>query len=109
MVHIDDEKLGRIPIREAEVDKGPRTIKIVDSCYVGQVYQYTAVPGKEEKIGEYPVRERTAGVDINVQMQGDDVSAKIFVDGDFIGESPLEAKLPICSKTHCKIQRYASN
>lgn len=98
IVYIDDEKLGKIPIREAEIDKGQRTIKVIDPCFVGQVYEYTAVPGKEELIREYPVRERTAGVDVNVQKQGDDVSAKIYVDGDLIGESPLETKLPICSK-----------
>ena len=54
--------------------------------------------GEREQMLNYPVEARVSGINVTVvDSDGNDKITDIYVDGDLIGKSPLNAKIPLCS------------
>ena len=97
-VLLNDEPLGRTPIRSYELDAGMYTLGIDDPCYVGQNYRFVMKPGTTEDV-QYPIEMRESAISVRASDKGgNDLSAKVTLDGKDLGVTPLQEKVPLCSK-----------
>lgn len=97
-IHLDGQELGETPLEKVPVDVGAHELSVVDACFQGQNFNFTTTAGSEEVIANYPVQPREAGIDVTVvDEQGNDRSAVLYVDNKKVGNSPLIAKVPLCS------------
>ncbi|MEC7984557.1 MAG: SUMF1/EgtB/PvdO family nonheme iron enzyme [Myxococcota bacterium] len=95
---MNGNKLGKTPISRRELDPGRYNIRIKDNCYKGPEYRFELKPGDTEVV-DYPIKQRQSGIDVSVvESNGDDVSAKVYVDGKPVGDSPEIFQVPLCSK-----------
>ena len=96
---LDGESIGKLPIRDYELDKGMHVLRIEDPCYVGQEYHFSSEVGNVEDVTDYPIKQRNSGVNVSVLDEGGNAKvAKVYVDGAYLGTSPLTAKVPFCSQ-----------
>jgi hypothetical protein len=107
-IHLDGSKLGITPIENVQIPAGHHTLSVVDNCYVGKDYNFKVKSGKKENISKYPIKNRTAGIEVSVvDENGNNKIADIYVDGKWVGQSPLTAKIPLCSKIiEAKVNDY---
>ena len=96
---LDGKSIGKLPIRQKEVDKGSHILSIKDPCYVGKDYNFTISAGQTKNVSDYPIQKRVSGVQVSVVDKDDNSkSAKVYVDGNYLGVSPLRETVPLCSK-----------
>ena len=98
---LDNKTNLKTPSELIEVSTGEHHLVINDKCYTGDKgNEYTfLVEAAEEKKIDFPVVPRRAGVNVSVTDEsGNDVAAKVFVDGEYLGDSPGKFIVGVCSK-----------
>jgi hypothetical protein len=94
-VFIDGELAGTTPLKEPiSLKPGKYTLKMVKRGYTEYIDVFTIKARKETKldIDLLPV----AGV---VRITSNVTGARIFVDGKFVGETPLETEVPVGARS----------
>lgn len=98
-LNLDGKFIGETPIQDFPVDPGLRTITVEDPCYVGPEYRFQSKAGELELVKEYPLEARESAISVHAKdLEGNPVPAKVKLDGQYLGETPLVQRVPLCSK-----------
>ncbi len=87
--------MGATPLDKHRIEKGKHEISILDPCYMGRDQEFTIANNENEKIRLTAV-PRLAGLD--VYLENPTQIAKVYVDDEFLGKTPLSTQVPMCSK-----------
>lgn len=98
-VLLDGQPLGTLPIKNEEVSKGKHVLSIQDECYVAREYSFSVASGETAKISDFEIRERSARIRVSVSDREENAKeAKVSVDGEYLGISPLSEKISVCAE-----------
>ncbi|MEC7985013.1 MAG: hypothetical protein VX278_07610 [Myxococcota bacterium] len=79
-------------------EPGVYTVILNDPCYREEGIEITLESGDKETVLLQP-KPKKSGIDVEVyDSEGNAVPGEIYVDGKFLGESPLRTEVPKCSK-----------
>jgi len=102
MVHLDGEKKGLTPYKAKDLSVGEHTLKIHKQGYEDHIQSFTIVAGPNKSIGVALVK--LTDVTITTKPKG----ATLYLDGDLVGTTPFNAKLPTGKHTlQLKLLGYA--
>lgn len=87
--------MGATPLDKYRIEKGKHEISILDPCYMGRDQEFTIANNENEKIRLTAV-PRLAGLDVYLDNPTEE--AKVYVDDQFLGKTPLSTQVPMCSK-----------
>lgn len=86
-------------LKKFKIRPGQHTIMLHDDCYVSEGIEVTIEPGKNEEYTIVPRFKKSAiqvlSFDKNQQVQ----PGEVYVDGHYLGTTPLQVVVPLCSKT----------
>ena len=96
---LDGKNVGKLPLKGVEIAKGSHVLSIEDKCYLGKEYHFSISSGETETVAAYPVKARSSGIRVSVLDKDSNAKeAKIYVDGRYLGLSPLTEKVDLCSR-----------
>ena len=88
------------PLNEKQLKEGQYTLKLDDSCYSGvkgQEYNFEIASAEKKEI-TFPITPVPAGIEISVRDEdGNDLDAEIFIDKNYLGETPNRFDIPVCT------------
>ena len=97
-ITLDGKPVGTAPLR-LKVPFGAHQVLVKDGCWqeLGERFVAERGPARTLKIAVVP---RWAGLKVMASDQdGNDLEAAVEVDGKAMGQTPLTAKVPLCSKS----------
>ena len=92
---IDGISLGKTPLLKHKIEQGEHEVSILDPCFTGKDQTFTISNSENERIKLVGI-DRTAGID--VFLENPTQKAKVYIDEQFVGNTPLSTRVPICSK-----------
>ena len=96
---LDGKSIGKLPLSKKEVSKGSHVLSIQDPCYKGSDYHFSVSSGQTETVSDYPIKARVSAVQVSVSdRDGNAKSGKVYVDGKYLGTSPLTERVELCAK-----------
>ncbi|MEN9800419.1 MAG: hypothetical protein RL653_4116 [Pseudomonadota bacterium] len=97
-VTVDGVDAGKTPVSAREVDQGTVDVAVSDGCYV-RTGERLAIKAGERRTVRLAAKPKLAGLKVNaVDEQGNDLEARVRVDGRDLGEAGASLKVPVCSK-----------
>jgi len=99
-VSVNGQARGRTPIR-VELTPGQHEVKVDDPCYTAFTTTVTVRRGAEAALAltDRQARTRVSGVEVTARDdKGNDLAAKVSIDGREVGLAPGPFTVPLCSK-----------
>lgn len=93
---IDGVSMGKTPLDKHRIEKGEHEISILDPCYMGKDQNFTISNNENERI-KLNATTRLAGLD--VYLENPTQEAKVYVDNEYMGKTPLSVQVSMCSQT----------
>jgi hypothetical protein len=90
---------------ETEITGGPlklslgeHTVSVVDPCHQASEKKFKVTRAKNQRV-KMKVDPRWGGIDVRIlDGEGNDLSAKVFVDAELAGRAPGVLRVPMCSR-----------
>ena len=92
---IDGVSMGKTPLSKHRIEQGEHKISVLDPCYTAKEAYITIQNNRNERINLDGIA-RQAGID--VYLENPSQKAKVYVDGAYLGETPLSTSVPMCSQ-----------
>jgi len=97
-VTLDENLIGKTPIKKSQQSIGPHTIGAKHECY-NILGENIEIERGKTKIVEIDARPKMAAIDVSAKdSDGNDVEAEIFIDGMKMGTTPFNNKILMCSQ-----------
>ena len=92
---IDGVSMGKTPLNKHRIEQGEHKVSVLDPCYTARDAYITIQNNRNERVNIEGIA-RQAG--INVYLENPSQKAKVYVDGQYLGDTPLSTSVPMCSE-----------
>ncbi len=92
---LDGVSMGATPLEKYKIEKGEHEISILDPCYMGKDQRFTIQNNDNEKIRLMTLPRMSA---LNVYLENPTQTAKVYIDEEYIGKTPVSTQVPMCSE-----------
>lgn len=92
---IDGVSMGKTPLNKHRIEQGDHQVSVLDPCYTARDTYITIQNNRNERVNIEGVA-RQAGID--VYLENPSQKAKVYVDGEYLGDTPLSTSVPMCSE-----------
>ncbi len=96
-VIIQATRRGATPF-EAQLDPGEYAVKVASPCHYDAVQVVSILRGTREAL-DFQMKPKQGGVAVRViDENGDDIVARVLVDGRTLGSTPLKEQVSVCAE-----------
>ena len=96
-VRIDGQVAGKTPLTNLELPAGRHEVRITGPCHRDSGRRFSLQRGEDKVIRE-TLRPRRGKLRAQAQAYGSPVTARVYVDGEELGETPGTFEVSTCSK-----------
>lgn len=97
-VMVDGKPVGESPIAKLRLKPGSHVVQVSGPCHRRELQAVQLEPEQARQVAFKP-RQRVASLAVQARSpNGDDVAARVYVDGRLVGDTPGVFALPLCSK-----------
>lgn len=94
-LQIDGVSMGKTPLTKHRIEQGEHKVSVLDPCYTAKETHFTIQNNRTERVNIDGIT-RQAGID--VYLENPSQKAKVYVDGQYLGDTPLSTSVPMCSQ-----------
>ncbi|MEC7985613.1 MAG: PEGA domain-containing protein [Myxococcota bacterium] len=97
-VYIDGNHVGTTPLVEYKIEPGPRLLQIEGDCFESYEERFVAREGAKVQKDVQIEKDRSYIKVESVDRVGNAIRGKVFVDGEYMGQTPYYGDVSSCAK-----------